>query len=87
MFFDFPAKKFEICTSKHDHKMFRISLADGDGQRFITIHLCHKECSIFEEDARKLMFEMTLGSNIFERIDLFHKYFNIFQARDKILKK
>lgn len=48
--------------------MFCISPADGHGQHFSTIHLCQskKKCSVLEEDASKLMFEIAIGSKIFE---------------------
>ena len=54
---------FGICL-----QMFCISPADGHGQHFSTIHLCQskKKCSVLEEDASKLMFEIAIGSKIFE---------------------
>ena len=54
--------------------MFCISPADGHGQRFATIHLCQsKKCSALEEDARRLMFEIAIGSKIFECLGRSHE--------------
>ena len=62
-------------------------LRDTDSISIKFIFSYHHECSILEKDAGKLMFEVTLGSKVFERLDRSHEYFEILQARDKEIEK
>ena len=62
-------------------------LTDTGSVSLQIMFVCHKECSILEKDTSKLMFDIALGSKIFERLDRSHKYFDILQARDEKIKK
>ena len=50
------------------------------------IFISYMERSVSKEGARKLMFEIAVGSKTFERLNRSHEYFDLLQARDKKLK-
>ena len=69
----------EFVLAKQDQKLIRTSLANRPESALLQfIFACHKQCSIFEEDVIRLMFESAQGSKVFEHLDRSHEFFDIF---------
>ena len=88
--FMFPDKNIEkIYNAYGIEKCFvEQNLTDTDNNSIFFIFICKiSSCTIAENEARRIIFEVMLNSKIFHRLDRSHPYFDRFNARDEKLKK
>ena len=63
------------------------NLTDTDSTSLFFVFICDIECSLPESEARKVIFECMIKSEIFERLDISHDFWKTFQVQNKKKKK
>ena len=63
------------------------NLTDTDSTSLFFIFICDLECSLPESEARKVIFECMINSDIFDRLDISHDFWEKFGVQDKKKKK
>ena len=59
------------------------NLTDTDSTSLFFVFICDIECSLPESEARKVIFECMIKSEIFERLDISHDFWKTFQVQNK----
>ena len=63
------------------------NLTDTDSTSLFFVFICDIECSLPESEARKVIFECMIKSEIFERLDISHDFWKTFQIQNKKKRK
>ena len=62
------------------------NLTDADSTSVFFIFICDLNCSISEDKARDILFEVMLKSKVFDRLDLSAEFSERFNCRNEKLK-
>ena len=63
------------------------NLTDADSTSVFFVFICDLNCSISEDKARDILFEVMLKSKVFDRLDLSAEFYERFNCRNEKLKK
>ena len=63
------------------------NLTDTDSPSVFFVFICNLNCSISEDKARDILFEVMLKSKVFDRLDLSAEFYERFNCRNEKLKK
>ena len=63
------------------------NLTDTDSPSVFFVFICNLNCSISEDKARDILFEVMLKSKVFDRLDLSAEFYEQFNSRNEKLKK
>ena len=63
------------------------NLTDTDSTSIFFVFICNLNCSVREDKARKIIFEVMLKSKVFHRLDLSAEFYEQFDCRNESLKK
>ena len=62
------------------------NLTDSDSTSVFFVFICDLNCSISEDKARDILFEVMLKSKVFDRLDLSAEFYERFNCRKEKLK-
>ena len=63
------------------------NLTDTDSTSMFFVFICNLNCSVSEDKARNIIFDVMLKSKIFDQLDLSAEFYEQFDCRNENLKK
>ena len=83
--FCFPNEKIEEIYHKYQIKKCFLyqNLTDTDSTSLFFVFICNIDCQLPESEARNVIFECTINSKIFERLDLSDNFWKKYNVQDK----
>ena len=63
------------------------NITETDSMSVFSIFICNLNCSVSEEKARNIIFDVMLKSKVFDRLDLSAEFYEQFNYRNASLKK
>ena len=87
--FMFPDQEIREAYQKYqvDKCYLYQNLTDTDSTSIFFVFICNLNCSVREDKARKIIFEVMLKSKVFHRLDLSAEFYEQFDCRNESLKK
>ena len=87
--FMFPDQEIQEIYQKYqvDKCYLYQNLADTDSISMLFLFICNLNCSVSEDKAKIIIFEVMLKSKIFDRLDLSAEFYKQFHRRHENLKK
>ena len=87
--FMFPKAEMQKIYDKYQINCCYLNqnLTDADSTSLFFVFICDLQCNVKENEARHIIFEVTLKSKIFDRLDLSAEFFEQFNCCNKNLKK
>ena len=87
--FMFPDQEIREIYQKYqvDKCYLYQNLTDADSTLIFFVFICNLNCSVSENKARKIIFEVMLKSKVFHRLDLSAEFYEQFDCRNESLKK
>ena len=85
----FPDQKTQEIHQKYQVEKCCLyqNLTDTDSTSLFFVLICNLNCSISEEKARNIKFEIMLKNKVFDWLDLSAEFFEQFDCRNEKLKK
>ena len=87
--FMFPDQEIREIYQKYqvDKCYLYQNLTDTDSTSMFFLFVCNLNCSVSEDKARNIIFEVMLKSKIFDSLDLSAEFYEQFDRRNENLKK
>ena len=87
--FMFPDQEIREIYQKYQVDKYYLyqNLTDADSTLIFFVFICNLNCSVSENKARKIIFEVMLKSKVFHRLDLSAEFYEQFDCRNESLKK
>ena len=87
--FIFPDQETQEIYQKYQIEKCYVyqKLTDTDSTSMFFVFICNLNCSVSEQKARNIIFEVMLKSEVFDRFDLLTEFYEQFDCRNEKLKK
>ena len=87
--FMFPTQEIQEIYQKYQVEKCYLyqNLTDTDSTSVFFIFICNLNCSVSEEKARNIIFEVMLKSKVFDCLDLSAEFYEPFNCRNATLKE
>ena len=87
--FMFPDQEIQEIYQKYqvDKCYLYQNLTDTDSTSMFFVFICNLNCSVSEDKARNIIFDVMLKSKIFDRLDLSAEFYERFDCRNENLKE
>ena len=87
--FIFPDQETQEIYQKYQVEKCYVyqKLTDTDSTSMFFVFICNLNCSVSEEKARNIIFEVMLKSKVFDRLDLSAQFYEQFDCRNENLRK
>ena len=87
--FMFPNQETQQIYQKYEVEKCQLyqNLTDTDSTSIFFVFICNLNCSVSQEKARNIIFEVILKSKVFHRLDLSAEFYQQFNCRNEGLKK
>ena len=87
--FMFPDQETQEIYQKYQAEKCYLyqNLTDTDSTSMFFVFICNLNCSVSEEKARNIIFEVMLKSKVFDRLDLSAQFYEQFDCRNENLRK
>ena len=85
----FPTQEIQEIYQKYQVEKCYLyqNITETDSMSVFSIFICNLNCSVSEEKARNIIFDVMLKSKVFDRLDLSAEFYEQFNYRNASLKK
>ena len=85
----FPTQEIQEIYQKYQVEKCYLyqNITETDSMSVFSIFICNLNCSVSEEKARNIIFDVMLKSKVFDRLDLSAEFYEQFNCKNERIKK